>query len=70
MSPDTTMSPEVAKGPDRILVIKLGALGDIALALGPFKAIRRDHSRAHITLLTTAAFADFTAASARPLLCA
>ena len=78
MSPDTTMSPEVAKGPDRILVIKLGALGDIALALGPFKAIRRDHSRAHITLLTTAAFADFTAASGyfddvwiddRPALC-
>lgn len=37
----------------RILVIKLGALGDIVLALGPFAAIRQYHSEAHITLLTT-----------------
>jgi ADP-heptose:LPS heptosyltransferase len=43
----------------RILVIKLGALGDIVLALGPFAAIRRDHPDAHITLLTTPAFAGF-----------
>lgn len=45
--------------PARILVIKLGALGDIVLALGPFAAIRRTHPRAHITLLTTAPFVDF-----------
>jgi ADP-heptose:LPS heptosyltransferase len=57
------MSRGGAQVPDRILVIKLGALGDIALALGPFKAIRRAHPGAHITLLTTAPFADFTGAS-------
>jgi ADP-heptose:LPS heptosyltransferase len=45
--------------PARILVIKLGALGDIVLALGPFAAIRRDHSDAQITLLTTRPYVDF-----------
>ena len=45
---------------DRILVVKLAALGDMVLALGPFAAIRRAHPGAHITLLTTAPFADFT----------
>lgn len=44
---------------NRILVIKLGALGDIVLACGPFAAIRRDHAAAHITLLTTRPYADF-----------
>ena len=43
----------------RILVIKLGALGDVVLALGPFAAIRRHHGGAHITLMTTAPFAGF-----------
>jgi ADP-heptose:LPS heptosyltransferase len=37
---------------ERILVIKLGALGDFVLAMGPFAAIRRAHGDAHITLLT------------------
>lgn len=41
----------------RILVIKLGALGDFVLAFGPFAAIRACHPDAHITLLTTAPFA-------------
>ncbi len=41
----------------RILVIKLGALGDFVLAMGPFKAIREHHPEAHITLLTTPPFA-------------
>jgi ADP-heptose:LPS heptosyltransferase len=50
------MPPE---NPSRILVIKLGALGDIVLALGPFAAIRRDHPGAHITLLTTRPYVDF-----------
>lgn len=40
----------------RILVIKLGALGDFVLAMGPFRAIRDHHPDAHITLLTTPAF--------------
>lgn len=43
----------------RILVIKLGALGDVVLALGPFAAIRRHHPDAHITLLTTAPYEEF-----------
>jgi ADP-heptose:LPS heptosyltransferase len=44
--------------PRRILVIKHSALGDFILALGAFKAIRTHHPDAHITLLTTAPFAD------------
>ena len=43
----------------RVLVIKLGALGDFVLSFGPFAAIRAHHPRDHITLLTTAAFGDF-----------
>ena len=45
--------------PNNILVIKLGALGDIVLALGPFAAIRQHHPDAKITLLTTPAFEKF-----------
>lgn len=37
----------------RILVIKLGALGDIFAATSAFEAIRRHHASDHITLLTT-----------------
>jgi ADP-heptose:LPS heptosyltransferase len=42
----------------RILIIKLGALGDFTQALGPAAAIRAHHRDAAITLLTTAPFAD------------
>lgn len=38
---------------ERILVIKLGALGDIVQALGPMQAIRNHHAGADITVLTT-----------------
>ncbi len=41
----------------RILVIRLGALGDFFLSLGPFAAIRERHATDEITLLTTAPFA-------------
>ncbi len=41
----------------RILVIKLGALGDFVLAFGPFAAIRARHPDARIVLLTAAPFA-------------
>ncbi len=47
----------------RILVIKLGALGDVVLAFAPFAAIRARHAADRITLLTTAAFAGLLAAS-------
>lgn len=42
----------------RILVIKLGALGDFILAMGPFRAIRGHHPAAHITLLTTPPYGE------------
>jgi len=42
----------------RILVIKLGALGDFIYAVGPMQAIRRHHSDARITLLTRPAYAE------------
>lgn len=48
---------------ERILVIKLGALGDFVLALGPFAAIREAHRDAHITLLTIPALAPAARAS-------
>ena len=44
---------------ERILVIKLGALGDIVQAMGPAAAIRRHHAQAEIVLLTTSPFASF-----------
>lgn len=49
--------------PNRILVIKLSALGNVILSLGPFAAIRRHHASAHITLLTTAPYAGWLATS-------
>jgi ADP-heptose:LPS heptosyltransferase len=42
----------------RILVIKLAALGDFVQAFGPFAAIRAHHPAAEITLLTTPPYAD------------
>jgi ADP-heptose:LPS heptosyltransferase len=46
-----------------ILVIKLGALGDFVQALGPMAAIRKQHPRERIILLTTRAYVDFAEAS-------
>ncbi len=45
--------------PHRILVLRLSALGDFVQALGPATAIRRHHAKDRVTLLTTAAFAEF-----------
>lgn len=42
----------------KILVIKHGALGDVMLATAPFQAIRKHHANDHITLLTTAPYAE------------
>lgn len=52
-----------APAPERILVVKLGALGDFVQALGPFAAIRAHHPDADITLLTTKPYADLGRAS-------
>lgn len=45
----------------RILVIKLGALGDLFLAMDAFQAIRAHHVGDRITLLTRPAFGKFSA---------
>jgi ADP-heptose:LPS heptosyltransferase len=47
----------------RILVIKLGALGDFVQAMGPAAAIRAHHADARITLLTTAPYAELARAA-------
>jgi ADP-heptose:LPS heptosyltransferase len=47
--------------PTRILVIKLSALGNVILSLGPFAAIRQHHRAAEVTLLTTAPYAAWLA---------
>lgn len=46
------------KQPQKILVIKLGALGDFIYALGSMKAIRAHHPDAHITLMTTSPYEE------------
>jgi ADP-heptose:LPS heptosyltransferase len=43
----------------RILVVKLGALGNVVLAMNAFAAIRTFHATARISLLTTAPYADW-----------
>lgn len=57
------VSRAAVSDPARILVIKLGALGDVVQALGPMAAIRRHHAGARITALTTAPFAPLISAS-------
>ena len=47
----------------RLLVIKLGALGDMVLATGAFQAIRAHHAGDHVVLLTTRAYGGFARAS-------
>ncbi len=58
--PAGAVDPVSGSGKDRprILVIKLGALGDVVQALGPMRAIRDHHADAEITILTTAPFAE------------
>ena len=46
--------------PERILIIKLGALGDVILAMDAFHAIRSHHPAAHISLLTRTPFVSLT----------
>jgi len=45
--------------PERILVIRLGALGDLILCFQGFHEIRQAHPNAEIAFLTMPAFADF-----------
>jgi len=55
-------APQPAERP-RILVLKLGAFGNVVLSLAAFAAIRRHHPDAEITLLTTAPYAAWMADS-------
>ena len=57
------MSPSEPETADRVLVIKLGALGDFVQATGGFAAIRQHHPWANITLLTTGSLVDLAQAS-------
>jgi ADP-heptose:LPS heptosyltransferase len=51
------------RGVEKILVVKLSALGDFVLALAAMKRIREAHRKAHITLLTTPPFEGLAKAS-------
>jgi ADP-heptose:LPS heptosyltransferase len=44
---------------NRVLVIKLSALGDFIIATSGFQAVHNYHKTAHITLLTTKLYEDF-----------
>lgn len=61
------MSAAVPMGPmaepKNILVIKHSALGDVILSVAAFQAIRRHHSEASITLLTTRPYVALAEAS-------
>jgi ADP-heptose:LPS heptosyltransferase len=46
-------------GEQNILIVKLGAFGNIILSLAAFAAIRLHHPTAHISVLTGSAYADW-----------
>ena len=50
---------EIFENPKRILIIKLGALGDVMMAEGVMRCIRQHHPKAHITLMTEPLYARF-----------
>ena len=54
-------SPAMPEAP--VLVVKLGALGNIVLSLNAFAAIRAHHPAARISVLTTAPYADWLRAA-------
>jgi ADP-heptose:LPS heptosyltransferase len=59
LADDLSSFASMAAPRPKILVIKLGALGDFVQAMAPAAAIRRHHAEAAITLLTTRPYADF-----------
>ena len=50
---------EIFENPKRILIIKLGALGDVMMAEGVMRCIRQHYPNAHITLMTEPLYARF-----------
>ena len=51
--------PSITTARQNILIIKLGAFGNIILSMAAFTAIRQHHADARISVLTSAAFADW-----------
>ncbi len=51
------------ESPARVLVIKLGSLGEFVLSLAAMKRIREAHPRAQVTLLTLPRFAELARSS-------
>ena len=64
VAPPLDFKPPINPGDSlkRVLIIKLGALGDFIQCLGACKIVREVHRSAHITLLTTPPFAKFAEA--------
>ena len=50
---------EIIENPKRILIIKLGALGDVIMAEGVMRCIRQHYPKARITLMTEPLYARF-----------
>jgi ADP-heptose:LPS heptosyltransferase len=61
-SPEYTPPPNPGDTLKRVLVIKLGAMGDFIQALGAMRVVRASHPSARITLLTTEPFEAFAKA--------
>ncbi len=63
MPPDNHVRTDVRPGSEadrqNILIVKLGALGNIILSLAAFAAIRQHHPRARISVLTSERYADW-----------
>ena len=57
-----SLKPNPGPAAQRVLVIKLSAIGDFMLALGAARTVRRHHPNAEITLLTTPLFQAFAEA--------
>ncbi len=57
--PTQNASTRAATDRQNILIVKLGAFGNIILSLGAFAAIRQHHAGARITVLTSAAYAGW-----------
>ena len=53
------VSPEAGTGGQNVLVVKLGAFGNIILSLAAFAAIRRHHVGARISVLTSGTYAPW-----------
>jgi ADP-heptose:LPS heptosyltransferase len=60
--PDYSPPPNPGDTLRRVLVIKLGAMGDFMQALGAFRVVRATHPSARITLLTTPPYEAFAKA--------